>query len=375
MSVLTPELVEQYRRLNGAVGVERDRDVRRPAAQRRVRRRPAALPLSGAAAGDRPRRHRAHPLFRAAAGRSQLSRPHRLVELHRQRAGAAHRRRAGRRRAPGPRRVRRRRPRGHPARRSAAWLTRPTGRSGISRTSQRIGFQFFASGVAVSHAFAHIVDFGQPVDVGGLTVSTGDILFGDCGGLLSVPPSIVAEIPAAAERIRIKEEQVDRVLSIGRVLDRRPARAREGPRMTRMTAMCVVAALLPVAGGRRGVLAAARRGRTATERADGVGGEDRARRPVPDADAGGRVPAVSGDRGAREGRRLREDDQRRRRRSVSGRPAARRARDPRTAGRHGHRRGVGGAQPGGSEPRAGGSRARRVGARGRASRLDAAGRA
>jgi regulator of RNase E activity RraA len=72
----------------------------------------------------------------------------------------------------------------------------------------RLGFQFFAPGAVVSHAFAHIVDFGQPVEVGGLAVSTGDILFGDGSGLLSVPPSIVAEVPLAAERLRRKESHV-----------------------------------------------------------------------------------------------------------------------------------------------------------------------
>lgn len=71
-----------------------------------------------------------------------------------------------------------------------------------------LGFQLFASGAAVSHAFAHIVDFGQPVEVGGLAVSTGDILFGDGSGLLSVPPSIVAEVPPAAERLRSKEAHI-----------------------------------------------------------------------------------------------------------------------------------------------------------------------
>jgi 4-hydroxy-4-methyl-2-oxoglutarate aldolase len=71
-----------------------------------------------------------------------------------------------------------------------------------------LGFQLFASGVAVSHAFAHIVDFGQPVEVGGLGVSTGDVLFGDCGGLLSVPPSIVAQIPEAAGRMQTKKKHV-----------------------------------------------------------------------------------------------------------------------------------------------------------------------
>jgi regulator of RNase E activity RraA len=71
-----------------------------------------------------------------------------------------------------------------------------------------LGFQLFASGVAVSHAFAHIIDFGQPVEVAGLAVSTGDILFGDGSGLLSVPPSIVAEVPPAAERLRTRESHI-----------------------------------------------------------------------------------------------------------------------------------------------------------------------
>lgn len=73
---------------------------------------------------------------------------------------------------------------------------------------RRLGFQFFASGVAISHAFAHIVDFGRPVEVGGLTVSTGDIVFGDGGGLLAVPPSIVSDIPDAVDRLHTKEAHV-----------------------------------------------------------------------------------------------------------------------------------------------------------------------
>jgi len=71
-----------------------------------------------------------------------------------------------------------------------------------------LGFQLFASGPAVSHAFAHIVDFGQPVEVGGLTVATGDLLFGDGGGLLSVPPGIVAQIPDTIDQMHSKETHV-----------------------------------------------------------------------------------------------------------------------------------------------------------------------
>jgi 4-hydroxy-4-methyl-2-oxoglutarate aldolase len=71
-----------------------------------------------------------------------------------------------------------------------------------------LGFQMFASGPAVSHAFAHIVDFGQPVEVGGLSVSTGDVLFGDAGGLLSVPPDLIARIPDAVDRLHSKEAHI-----------------------------------------------------------------------------------------------------------------------------------------------------------------------
>jgi len=71
-----------------------------------------------------------------------------------------------------------------------------------------LGFQFLAAGVAVSHAFAHIVDFGGPVEVGGLAVATGDILFADCAGLQSVPPSIVDKVPETVDRMQTQEEQV-----------------------------------------------------------------------------------------------------------------------------------------------------------------------
>ena len=71
-----------------------------------------------------------------------------------------------------------------------------------------LGFQLFASGLAVSHAFAHIVDFGHPVEVAGLGVSPGDVLFGDRDGLLSVPPQILAQIPEAVDLMHAKEGHV-----------------------------------------------------------------------------------------------------------------------------------------------------------------------
>jgi 4-hydroxy-4-methyl-2-oxoglutarate aldolase len=71
-----------------------------------------------------------------------------------------------------------------------------------------LGFQFFAAGIAVSHAFAHLIDFGHPVEVAGLAVTSGDLLFGDGNGLLSVPPPIVEQIPDVIDRIQTKEARV-----------------------------------------------------------------------------------------------------------------------------------------------------------------------
>lgn len=72
----------------------------------------------------------------------------------------------------------------------------------------RLGVQLFAGNVAVSHAYAHLFDFGAPVRIGGLEVRRGDLLHGDRHGLLSVPKAIASEIPAAAARLQQYEEQI-----------------------------------------------------------------------------------------------------------------------------------------------------------------------
>jgi regulator of RNase E activity RraA len=71
-----------------------------------------------------------------------------------------------------------------------------------------MGFHLLASSAAVSHAFAHILDFGEPVEIAGLPIATGDLLFAGTDGLVSLPASIVAEIPRAALAMQLKEEQV-----------------------------------------------------------------------------------------------------------------------------------------------------------------------
>jgi regulator of RNase E activity RraA len=68
--------------------------------------------------------------------------------------------------------------------------------------------QLFAGGVAVSHAYAHIFDFGSVVKIGGLEVHPGDLLHGDRHGLLTVPRQIAGKIPAVAARLLNAEQKV-----------------------------------------------------------------------------------------------------------------------------------------------------------------------
>jgi 4-hydroxy-4-methyl-2-oxoglutarate aldolase len=74
--------------------------------------------------------------------------------------------------------------------------------------AESAGFHYFSGSVSVSHAYVHILEFGQPVEVGGLQIQPGDLLHGDLHGVQSIPLDIAAQIPPAAARIRAREEQL-----------------------------------------------------------------------------------------------------------------------------------------------------------------------
>jgi len=67
------------------------------------------------------------------------------------------------------------------------------------------GFHYFAGCVSVSHGYVHIVDFGDPVEIGGLRIESGTLLHGDLHGVQSVPAEIAAQIPDVAARITAHE--------------------------------------------------------------------------------------------------------------------------------------------------------------------------
>ena len=68
--------------------------------------------------------------------------------------------------------------------------------------------QLFAGNLSPSHAYVHVVDYGQPVQVAGLTVSPGDLLHADQHGVVQVPATIAERIPAAARRLRQQEQRI-----------------------------------------------------------------------------------------------------------------------------------------------------------------------
>jgi regulator of RNase E activity RraA len=76
---------------------------------------------------------------------------------------------------------------------------------------QNLKFHAYAGGLAVSHAYAHIVDMGGPVEVGGLKIESADLLHGDVHGLVCIPPGAEAEIAEAAERLLEREKAILRL--------------------------------------------------------------------------------------------------------------------------------------------------------------------
>ena len=71
-----------------------------------------------------------------------------------------------------------------------------------------LGFHFFAQHVVVSHAYVHMVDFGGAVEVGGVTVRTGDLIHADRHGVQTVPPDVARQLPAAVEKVVARERRI-----------------------------------------------------------------------------------------------------------------------------------------------------------------------
>jgi regulator of RNase E activity RraA len=73
---------------------------------------------------------------------------------------------------------------------------------------EAFGLHLFAGGVAVSHTYAHICEYGEPVAIGGLKILSGSLIHGDRHGVHCIPLSIASDIPKMATQILREESEL-----------------------------------------------------------------------------------------------------------------------------------------------------------------------
>jgi 4-hydroxy-4-methyl-2-oxoglutarate aldolase len=73
---------------------------------------------------------------------------------------------------------------------------------------QALGFQLFAGSLSVSHAYCHVVEFGQPIEIGGLRINSGDLLHGDVHGVHQIPAEAIRDLVPAAEQVQQQEQEL-----------------------------------------------------------------------------------------------------------------------------------------------------------------------
>jgi len=73
------------------------------------------------------------------------------------------------------------------------------------------GLQLFAGNVSVSHAYAHVFDFGGTVEIAGLTVHPGELIQGDLHGVQTIPREIAARVPVKAREIMKSRKELTRM--------------------------------------------------------------------------------------------------------------------------------------------------------------------
>jgi hypothetical protein len=69
----------------------------------------------------------------------------------------------------------------------------------------------FSGSLAISPAYAHVVEFGEPVEIGGLRISPGDLLRGDLHGIHSIPAGYAGCLIRIARALIDKEQELFRL--------------------------------------------------------------------------------------------------------------------------------------------------------------------
>jgi 4-hydroxy-4-methyl-2-oxoglutarate aldolase len=74
-----------------------------------------------------------------------------------------------------------------------------------------LDMQVYSGNVSPSHAYAHVIDFGAPVEIGGLAIAQGDLLHGDMHGIVKIPHHIAGQIPERVGKVAQHENDVKRL--------------------------------------------------------------------------------------------------------------------------------------------------------------------
>jgi len=73
---------------------------------------------------------------------------------------------------------------------------------------EAMGFHLFSGNVSVSHAYSHIIEFGEPVQIDGLKIASGELLDGDRHGVQTIPLAMVSRVVGEAGKIRQREREL-----------------------------------------------------------------------------------------------------------------------------------------------------------------------
>lgn len=57
-----------------------------------------------------------------------------------------------------------------------------------------LGFGFFSNELRISHGYIHIENYNCPVNVFGMTIDPGDLLFADCHGVVRIPHAVASSL-------------------------------------------------------------------------------------------------------------------------------------------------------------------------------------
>jgi regulator of RNase E activity RraA len=74
--------------------------------------------------------------------------------------------------------------------------------------AEALHFQMYAGNLSLSHAYAHVFDFGAPVEVAHMQVRPGDLLHGDRHGVQTIPLGLADKIPTIAYGMIDQEREI-----------------------------------------------------------------------------------------------------------------------------------------------------------------------